>query len=148
MKIARETDYAVRCVLFMARTPSRFFTVREISTVQEIPPSFLAKILQKLSRAGITASARGSRGGFRLAMDPGDITLLKVVEAVEGRLAPNDCLVEGRACSRAGRCSVHPVWRELREEIAGRLGGCTIRKLIDAEDAGSGHQIRLTGEGA
>lgn len=146
MKIARETDYAIRCVLLMARTPARFFTVREISTVQDIPSSFLAKILQKLSRAGITASARGSRGGFRLVMDPGDITLLTVIEAVEGRLAPNDCLVEDRSCSRAGRCAVHPVWREVREEISGRLGSHTIRKLIDAEDAVNRREIGLAGE--
>jgi Rrf2 family protein len=135
MRIARETDYAIRSILFMARTPATVFTVREIAVPQEIPPSFLAKILQKLTRAGITASARGSRGGFRLAGDPGEITLLGVIQAVEGRLAADGCLVEGRVCSRAGRCSVHPVWREVREEIAGRLGACTIRRLLDADDA-------------
>lgn len=146
MRIARETDYAIRCILFLARAPARVFTVREIAALQEIPPSFLAKILQKLTRAGITASARGSRGGFRLAGDPGGITLLGVVQAVENRLAADGCLVEGRTCSRAGRCSVHPVWTGIREEIAERLRDCTIRKLIDADDAANRRENGWAGE--
>lgn len=147
MKIARETDYAVRCLLHMARRPDGIFTVREISGPRGIPPAFLAKILQKLGKAGIASSVRGARGGFRLARHPGAITLLSVIEAVEGPLAPNECLVEGNRCSQATRCAVHPVWRELREVLAVKLGKVTLQRLVEQEDAMNLAEFGLTGEG-
>jgi len=134
MKIARETDYAIRCLLQMAKRPDGITTVREISRSRGIPPVFLAKILQKLGRAGIVESVRGARGGFRLSADPAEVTLLRVIEAVEGPLAPSVCLVEGNSCPQAERCSVHPVWRELRETLATMLAEVTLRRLAERED--------------
>ncbi|GAB4362667.1 MAG: Rrf2 family transcriptional regulator [Deltaproteobacteria bacterium] len=147
MKISRETDYAIRCLLQLARRPEGVSTVREISGPRGIPPVFLAKILQKLGRAGMTESVRGARGGFRLARDPAEITLLSVIEAVEGPLAPNDCLVEGNRCSQAGRCSVHPVWRELRETLAGMLAAVTLRQLAEREGNADPREYHLAKEG-
>ena len=147
MKISRETDYAVRCLLHMARRPGGIFTVRKISGPRGIPPMFLAKILQKLGKAGITSSVRGSRGGFRLSRSPGEITLLSVFEAVEGPLAPNECLVEGSRCSQAGRCAVHPVWKELRETLAKSLGKVTLRQLAKREDDVGQEDFEMAGEG-
>lgn len=146
MKIARETDYAIRCLLHMARRPDGIFTVREISGPRGIPPTFLAKILQKLGKAGIASSVRGSRGGFRLTRHPGEITLLSVIEAVEGPLAPNDCLVEGNRCSQAGRCAVHPVWRELREILAAKLEEVNLQRLAEREDAVDQQGFDMAGE--
>jgi len=135
MKIARETDYAIRCLLHMAKRPGSICTVREISGLRGIPPIFLAKILQKMGRAGIAESVRGARGGFRLARHPGEITLLSVIEAVEGPLAPNDCLVDGNRCSQVERCSVHPVWKELRELLSAKLGAISLQHLAEREEA-------------
>lgn len=134
MKISRETDYAIRCLLQLARQPGGVLTVREISGPRGIPPLFLAKILQKLGRAGIAESVRGARGGFRLARAPGEITLLSVIEAVEGPLGSNDCLVEGNRCALSERCSVHPVWKELREILSANLAGISLRELSERED--------------
>jgi Rrf2 family protein len=97
MKIARETDYAVRCLLFMARSPLAIHTVGEIAESQKIPSCFLAKILQKLVRAGLLSSSRGVRGGFRFRRNPRDVTLLSAIEAVEGPLALDGRRVEGAA---------------------------------------------------
>lgn len=147
MKIARETDYAVRCLLHMARRPGGIFTVREISGPRGIPPMFLAKILQKLGKAGIASSVRGARGGFRLSRRPREITLLSVFEAVEGPLTPNECLVEGSRCSQADRCSVHPVWRELRETLVEKLGTVTLKQLAEREDAVGQQEFDIAGGG-
>lgn len=133
MKIARETDYAIRCLLFMARRPFDIHTAGEIAGAQGIPPTFLAKILQKLVRAGILASARGVGGGFRLLRRPQDVTLLDAIEAVEGSLAPNTCLVEGRHCSRVARCAAHPVWREIQRDMAGTLARYSIQSMMESE---------------
>lgn len=146
MKISRETDYAIRCLLFMARNPGMVFSVGEISGPQAIPPSFLAKILQKLARAGITSSTRGAGGGFRLAASPDGISLLSVIEALEGPLAVNDCLVDGKACLPSARCSAHAAWKEIRVEIAGIMRRYTLRWLLDREAEQFAGKIQLTGE--
>jgi len=148
MKIARETDYAIRCLLHMAKRPGSICTVREISAPRGIPPVFLAKILQKMGRAGIAESVRGARGGFRLARHPGEITLLSVIEAVEGPLAPNDCLVDGNRCSQAERCSVHPVWKELRGLLSNMLGAISLQHLAEREGAAEPKGFELAKEGS
>ena len=133
MRISRETDYAIRCLLFMARAPFEVRTVGETAGPQEIPPSFLAKILQKLVRAEILSSARGQRGGYRFRKSPCDVTILSVIEAIEGPVAFNDCLVDGITCSRVARCAAHPVWKEIQKEVADRLGRRTIGDLLESE---------------
>jgi Rrf2 family protein len=147
MKISRETDYAIRCLLFMARDPLQVFSVGKISGPQKMPPSFLAKILQKLTRAGITTSARGAGGGFRLTESPDRITLLSVIEALEGPLALNDCLAEGTTCVRADGCSAHSAWKEIRGEIVRTMGRYTLRRLLDREEGRRAGGIHPTGEG-
>lgn len=148
MKFSRETDYAIRCLLFMARDPLRIFSVGEISGAREIPSSFLAKILQKLAKAGITSSARGAQGGFRLVANPDRISLLSVIEALEGPLALNDCLVDGRSCQLLDRCSAHAAWKDIRGEITGVMRRYTLRHLLDREGAHPAAQIHQTGEGS
>jgi Rrf2 family protein len=133
MKIARETDYAVRCLLFMARRPLAVHTVGEIAVSQKIPPSFLAKILQKLVRAGLLSSTRGVRGGFRFRSAPRDVTLLSAIEAVEGSLALYGRRVEGRRCPRVARVAAHPVWKKVQQDMAGTLARYSIQDLAESE---------------
>jgi Rrf2 family protein len=117
MQITRETDYAIRCVIYLAGKRGAVTMVDEISREKSIPKSFLAKILQKLSKSGIVRSYRGVRGGFELARVPGEISLLDVIEAVQGPVAMNACALDESVCSLSGSCSVHPVWVEVREEV-------------------------------
>ncbi|MBI5101121.1 MAG: Rrf2 family transcriptional regulator [Nitrospirae bacterium] len=130
MEITQETDYAVRCVLFLSRTsPEKNVMIEEIAGSMEIPRSFLAKILQKLSKAGIVRSFRGVRGGFRLTRAPLDITLLDVVEAIEGPVTMNKCGIEGKLCNFSGTCTVHPVWKKLRTIVEGHLRSVNFETL-------------------
>ncbi|MEJ2684052.1 MAG: Rrf2 family transcriptional regulator [Candidatus Sulfobium sp.] len=117
MQITRETDYAIRCVLYLAGKRGSVTMVDEISREKSIPKSFLAKILQKLSKSGIVRSYRGVRGGFELARDPEEVSLLDVMEAVQGPVAMNACALDESVCSLSSSCSVHPVWVEVREEV-------------------------------
>ncbi|MCC6347783.1 MAG: Rrf2 family transcriptional regulator [Nitrospirales bacterium] len=121
MKISREADYAIRCIIYMAQEPDTLHLITDIAASQEVPKSFLAKILQKLARAGIVSSTRGVNGGFTLSRRPADITLLDVIEAVQGPLALNACVIDRKACTRKEACSVHPVWMELREFLRGKM---------------------------
>jgi Rrf2 family protein len=122
MQITRETDYAIRCVYYLSGKAGSVTMVDEISREMGIPKSFLAKILQKLSKADIVKSYRGVKGGFEIAKDPGEITLLNVIEAVQGPVAMNICALDHALCGYSSTCSIHPVWVEVRRAVEKLLG--------------------------
>jgi Rrf2 family protein len=136
MMISRETDYAVRCVLHLARTPGRIVMIGEIAGACDVPRSFLAKILQRLARAGIVRSYRGAGGGFQLVGDAGQLSLRDVVETMQGPVALNTCAVEKERCSRSGACAVHPVWVHASESLGRTLGTYTFKRLLREENTG------------
>jgi len=129
MFITRKTDYAIRCVLYLAKDMDRIATVEEISKAVLVPKTFMAKILQQLIKAGIAGSVRGIKGGFQLGKKPADINLLEVVEAIQGPSAANICALDKKACRLSGTCAVHPVWVELRKEVNNRLKSWDFGKL-------------------
>ena len=131
--ITRKTDYAIRCVLHLTESEKNFVMVSEISRSKDIPESFLAKILQQLVKAGIAESARGVKGGFRLTRKPSKITLLDVVEAIEGSVAMNICAVDKNNCSLSSTCSVHPVWNDVRKDVENRLRQWDFERLSENE---------------
>jgi len=129
MRITRETDYAVRCILYLSEAPGKVAMAGEIAEAMKIPKSFLAKILQKLTKADLVTSFRGVKGGVRLAKKPEEISLLDVIETIEGDVGLNICAVNERACGRSKKCSVHPVWVELREAVENILNRYNFENL-------------------
>ncbi|HEX9022034.1 MAG TPA: Rrf2 family transcriptional regulator [Nitrospirota bacterium] len=129
MLITKETDYAVRCILYLAQADAQIANVTEVSRKMHIPKTFLAKIFQRLARAGLVESSRGMNGGFRLSKPPSVISLLDIMEAIQGGSCINVCAVDSKKCRRSAVCSVHPVWVNLREEVNRRLQEQTIDKL-------------------
>ncbi len=121
MFITREADYAVRCVLFLSQEASRVVSAGEIAESMTIPKSFVAKILQRLARGGIVRSTQGIAGGFRLARRSAKISILEVIETIQGPAAVSVCAVDDRSCDLSNACPIHPVWVELRDDIENRL---------------------------
>jgi Rrf2 family protein len=131
MLITRETDYAVRTVVYLAKDPDRVVSATEIAHAMHIPKSFLAKILQRLVRCGILTSSRGANGGFRLIKKPMEITLLDIVMAFQGPAGINTCAVDKKRCRLSATCAVHPIWVDIRKEVEARLKRETIGKIIN-----------------
>jgi len=131
MQITRQADYAVRAVLHLAKlnNSSRAPTSR-IASEEKIPPSFLAKIVSQLSVAGIVQTSRGARGGVSLARDPGEISLLEVVEAIDGPITLNECVINPGACPFGDDCPVHKIWREAQETLVNKLHSTKFRTLV------------------
>lgn len=121
MQITRQADYAVRAVLHLARSGDQRTATSAIAEEQHIPPSFLAKIVSQLSIAGLLHTSRGARGGVTLARDPKDITLLEVIEAIDGPIQLNECVGDSGACIFEDDCPLRPVWCEAQEELVARL---------------------------
>ena len=130
MFITREADYAVRCVLFLSQEAGHIVSANEISESMTVSKSFLAKILQRLSKGGIVRSTQGIAGGFELMKKPGKVNVLEVIEAIQGPTAVNICAVNERNCDLSSTCPVHPVWVELREDIEKRLKKESFAALI------------------
>ncbi len=130
MLVTRETDYAVRCILFLAQDEDQVSNVTEVSRKMHIPKTFLAKIFQRLVKAGLVESIRGMNGGFRLAKKPEAISLLDIMVAIQGPAGINVCAVNSKKCRRSSTCSVHPVWVELRKDVDRKLREQTIARLI------------------
>jgi Rrf2 family protein len=117
MQITRETDYAIRCVYYLAGKLDEVIMVDEISKEMHVPKSFLAKILQKLSRASLVKSYRGVKGGFALARHPSEISLFDVIKAIQGPILINICAVDQKACRLSDTCVIHPVWIDIRSQV-------------------------------
>lgn len=91
MEISLKADYALRAVLYIAQMVSPRPTITEIAEKEKIPREFLAKILLDLTDAGILKSFKGVKGGYQLARRPAQITMLEVIEAINGPVALNLC---------------------------------------------------------
>ncbi len=131
MVITRATEYAVRTVIYLAQQPKNDIVLKkDICRTQEVTPAFLTKILQPLIKVGIVSSQRGVGGGFLLAKDPREITMLDIFQAEEGQLKLNHCLVDSDFCNRDGYCSAHEVWDETQQEMAKTLKRYSIADLV------------------
>jgi Rrf2 family protein len=134
MQITRQADYAVRAVLYLAKIgPETRAATSQIAQEQQIPPSFLAKIVSQLSVAGLLQTSRGARGGVSLARSPEQISLLEVVEAIDGPILLNDCVAANGVCAFGDDCPMNPIWCEAQSELVTRLKTTTFDSFIKGE---------------
>jgi Rrf2 family protein len=128
MQITRQADYAIRAVRYLTKLGTRAAT-STVAKEMKIPPSFLAKIISQLSIAGLLHTSRGARGGVSLAHDPSEITLLDVVEAIDGPILLNECVGDPANCEFSDDCTMHPIWMEAQEMLVKRLRETTFASL-------------------
>ena len=131
MQITKQADYALRAMLYLARmqTGQRSAT-KQIAETQKIPPSFLAKIISQLSIAGLIHTSRGAHGGVVLSKSPSEISLLEVVEAIDGPISLNDCTISPENCTQADDCPLHGIWVETQQELVAKLKQTTFDKFV------------------
>jgi len=102
----------------------------------EIPEPFVGKILQSLSRAGLISSHRGVHGGFVLSEATDAVSILHIVEAVEGPTLLNICIKPGDTCNRKFWCPAHPVWLEAQQAMTAVLRRATLASLAASSKQG------------
>jgi Rrf2 family protein len=133
MEISRRTDYGVRVILDLASLPvDERTSTQDIAARQNIPSPFLAKIISQLSLAGLVTTYRGAGGGVALAHQPSEISLLQVIEALEGPIRLNRCSIQPGACPRDGRCSVHDIWVQAQQDLTSLLDVTTFDGLVES----------------
>jgi Rrf2 family transcriptional regulator, iron-sulfur cluster assembly transcription factor len=133
MIFSRSSEYAIRAFVHMAGLPSgEYAMVKNIAAESGAPAHFLAKILQDLARDGFLKSSKGPRGGFRLQPAPEEISLLQIVEAVDGAGRYDRCPAGSPECNDRVACGMHDSWIVLRSRIIGYLEGTSIAELANA----------------
>ena len=128
--IKRNTGYGLRALLHMAANPDvDASTAEELAEVADTSTDFMHKIMRSLKEAGIVAAKRGPAGGFRLKRDPHDVTVLEVVNAIQGEFRVNRCVIGLGVCPRSGECPLRPTWLRIQQELEDGLGAQTIGEI-------------------
>lgn len=135
MIYSRSAEYAIRAFVFLAQVPTgKYAMVKQIAEESDIPSHFLAKILQQLARQGFLRSSKGPTGGFCLRYAATDITLLQIVESIDGLADYQRCIGGMMECNDQMRCGMHDSWKALRSRIIEYLEGTTVEDLSKALD--------------
>jgi Rrf2 family protein len=130
MQLTRAADYGVRVMIQLAMQPAEERTsLPELARTTGAPESFLSKVLQTLARAGLISSRRGQAGGFRITTRGSAASMRDVIEAVDGSICLNVCLIPGRSCSRKAHCPAHPVWAQAQRAMLDVLSNTNVAAL-------------------
>jgi Rrf2 family protein len=135
MQITRAGEYGVLGLMHLARChPGQRAMIDEMSRQEGIPKSFLAKIFQHLAKAGLVRSVRGSGGGFVLARNPAEISVLEIVEAVEGRIVFQRCKQDKPECEHVGGCALCSLFERAQDGVKDVLTRTSLRDLIQQQE--------------
>jgi Rrf2 family transcriptional regulator, iron-sulfur cluster assembly transcription factor len=135
LSLGRRADYAIRATLDLAQHLDRLRKSREIGEAMNIPVSYLPQILAQLVRVGIATSTAGPNGGYGLARDPAAISLLDVIEAVDGEVAATACVLRGGPCRWEDMCAVHLPWAQAQRALTGELAGTSFTEVVALDAA-------------
>lgn len=130
MIYSRSAEYAIRAFVHLANVPEgKYAMVKQIAEQADIPSHFLAKILQQLARKGFLRSSKGPTGGFSLRMPPADVSLIMIVDAVDGLADYERCPAGLAECNDQAPCGMHDSWKALRGRIMEYLERTSIEDL-------------------
>ena len=134
LELTKRADYAIRAVVALAAAapapaPAERLSVRRIAAERGIPVRFLRQVMSDLVAAGIVAGVPGRIGGYRLGRPAAAITILQVIEAVEGDSRRRTCVLRGGACALNGACDVHDVFAAAQDAMIRHLGEATIASV-------------------
>ncbi len=131
LEITRQADYALRAVVEVARLPEgERAPTSAIAERQQIPLPFLAKIVSQLVVRGILEATRGASGGVSLARPPQMITMLEVIEAIDGPIMVNRCTRDPEVCHLADACPFCEIFTDAQKMLVDRLGGTNLAEIV------------------
>ena len=139
MMISTRGRYALRMMLDLAEhSDEGYVALKDIALRQDISKKYLEQIIPVLNRSGLLQTSRGFQGGYRLIKKPSEYTVLEILTATEGSLAPVSCLEgEENNCLRKGECLTLPVWQGLKDAVENYLGSITLEDVLSSAAGGS-----------
>lgn len=130
LRVTKLTDYATVVLTVLAARPGDVLSAAELAEQAGLEAPTVAKLLKPLAQAGLVAGFRGSNGGYRLARDAGQISLVEIVEAMEGPLGMTECSLHAGNCGIEHSCGVRANWRRINDVVADALRGVTLAQML------------------
>jgi Rrf2 family protein len=138
LELTKRGDYAVRAMLALAGDGDGLLSVRRIAAEMAIPPRFLPQVMGDLVRAGLVEGVPGRSGGYRLSCPAADISLLTIVEAIEGDSRRTSCVLRGGPCRGEGACAVHAAFIAAEEGMIAAFAGMMLAEVAGADGRSAG----------
>ena len=130
LRVTKLTDYATVVLAALAVAPNRVHSAAELAERSRLELPTVSKVLKPLAHAGLVTGFRGASGGYRLARAPSQISLIEIVEAIEGPLGMTECSGEHSSCEHEPHCGVQGQWRQINDVIADTLRGMTLAQML------------------
>jgi FeS assembly SUF system regulator len=130
LRVTKLTDYATVVLTVLAARPGAVLSAPDLAEQSGLEAPTVAKLLKPLAAAGLVEGFRGANGGYRLARGAADISLVEIVEAMEGPLAMTACSVHGGQCGIQDSCGVRANWRRINDVVADALRGVTLAQML------------------
>ena len=127
--LSHTATYALRAVLHLAQIGADGASADDIAEAAGIPASYLAKVLQTLVKEGVLVSERGRRGGFRLAVSPGELKLARILGPFDPDTEQRFCLLHMGPCSDNNACAVHHAWKPTAEKVSAFFKATSVADL-------------------
>ncbi len=136
MQLSQRADYAMRMMVDLAcLSNDQRTTIGEVAQRQDVPKPFMAKIASQAAVAGLMVTQRGTGGGLALGQPADSITMLQIVEAIDGPLALNRCTFEPSRCPRLNKCAVHPIWEKVQQQLKELLSNILLSEVAQDQKA-------------
>lgn len=134
MRISTKGRYGIRACLELAgQYGNGAVRISRIARAQDVPEKYLAQIFPALRKSGVVKSVRGARGGYMLSRPPGEIRMREIVEALEGSLAPVECVVNPLTCRRVSHCPARVFWTRVRDSLHESMNSLSLEDLLRME---------------
>ena len=130
LRVTKLTDYATLVLTVLAARPDEVLSASELADEAGLEVPTVAKLLKPLAQAGLVDAFRGSNGGYRLARAAADISLVQIVEAMEGPLGMTECSLHDGACGIESSCGVRANWRHINDVVADALRGVSLAQML------------------
>ena len=144
LRVTKLTDYATVVLTALAAVPDRVHSAADLAERAGLEVTTVAKLLKPLAQAGLVAGFRGAHGGYRLARTASEITLIEIVEAMEGPLGMTECSIHAGVCGIESSCGIRANWRRINDVVVDALRGVTLADMLAPAPAGAHRQIPAT----
>jgi len=131
LRISKLTDYGTVVMTYLAREHGRLHAVSEIAAAVSVAAPTVSKILKQLVREGLVISHRGARGGYALARPPEAISMIEIIDALEGRVGLTECGSSPGLCAQESACSIRANWQRLNGAVRDALAGVTLAEMAE-----------------
>lgn len=135
LRVTKLTDYATLVLTVLAARPGDVLSAPDLAEHAGLEPPTVAKVLKPLAQAGLVEGFRGANGGYRLARDPAAISLVEIVEAMEGPLGMTECSLHDGHCGIEQSCGVRANWRRINDVVADALRGVSLAEMLQPAPA-------------